>query len=230
MDILNWLYLKRQQLIKTKANNPETDLVVLGAEVPFTQRGDGYQDYAMSLKDAVASGCVANNTYKAGIYDVYPWIIEPSMLPTCTRIEDYPAFPTAFVANLVGYKVSGATFINNDNYLVEYIGTVEIANPMMGSYLPWQVRGNVTTYGDGVVPNMSSAFASGALVRDLGNSDNYVPADYMGISVDEYAPGAFDLYLVVGSTLSLGNIVADLISFEWEFLTIEGLDVKFTIY
>lgn len=38
MDILNWLSLKRQQLIKTTPNNVKTDLIVLGAEVPFTQR------------------------------------------------------------------------------------------------------------------------------------------------------------------------------------------------
>lgn len=230
MTILNWLYWKKQQLIKKTANNAETDLVVLGAEVPFTKRDDGYQDYAMTLKDAVASGCQANSTYKAGIYDVFPWIVEPSMLPTCTKIEDYPAFPTAFAANLVGYKVGATTFVNNDNYVVEYIGTVEIADSNFTSYLPWKTSGNVTTFGNGFVSNMGSAFAPGALVRDLGNFDQYVPADYMGVYLDEYAPGSFDMYLVVGSTASAGNIVADIISFEYEFLAVEGLDVKFTIY
>jgi hypothetical protein len=51
MTILNWLYWKKQQLIKTEANNADTDLIVLGAEVPFTKRGDGYQDYAMTVQD-----------------------------------------------------------------------------------------------------------------------------------------------------------------------------------
>ena len=220
MDILNWLYLKKQQLIRKLANNAETDLVVLGAEVPFTQRGDGYQTYGMTLKDAVASGCQANSTYKAGIYDIFPWIIEPSMLATCTKIEDFPAAPTMFAANLVGYKVGGATFVNNDNYVVEYIGTVEINTNSSGSYIPWKTSGSVNTYGDGIVSNVTSAFAAGALVRDLGNSDDYVPADYMGIYLDEYTTGAFDMYLVVGSTTSAGNIVADLISFEYESISI----------
>ena len=49
MTILNWLYWKKEQLIKTTVNNAATDLLVLGAKVPFTTRGDGYQDYANNL-------------------------------------------------------------------------------------------------------------------------------------------------------------------------------------
>lgn len=55
MDILNFLYLKRQNLIKTVANDPSTDLLILGAEVPFTKKGDGYETYALSLADAIPS-------------------------------------------------------------------------------------------------------------------------------------------------------------------------------
>lgn len=55
MDILNFLYLKKQNLIKTVANDPSTDLLILGAEVPFTKKGDGYETYALSLLDAVPS-------------------------------------------------------------------------------------------------------------------------------------------------------------------------------
>jgi hypothetical protein len=51
MDILNWLYLRKEQLIKTTVNNPTTDLLVLGAEVPLTKRGDGYQSYGMTVQD-----------------------------------------------------------------------------------------------------------------------------------------------------------------------------------
>jgi hypothetical protein len=63
MNIINWIYLKKQQLIRTEVNNADTDLIVLGAEVPFTKRDDGYQDYAMTLKDAVQSGCKANTKH-----------------------------------------------------------------------------------------------------------------------------------------------------------------------
>lgn len=63
MDILNWLYIKRQQLIKTTPNNAQTDLVALGAEVPFSRRNDGYQTYAMTLADLSNAGDVANTGY-----------------------------------------------------------------------------------------------------------------------------------------------------------------------
>lgn len=51
MDILNWLYLRKQQLIKPTLNNKATDLVVLGAELPYTKRGDKYETYAMTVAD-----------------------------------------------------------------------------------------------------------------------------------------------------------------------------------
>ena len=63
MDILNWLYLRKEQLIRKTANNASTDLIALGAEVPFTQRGDGYQTYAMTIQDLSVAGDVANTDY-----------------------------------------------------------------------------------------------------------------------------------------------------------------------
>ena len=54
MDILNWIYLKTHNLIRTTPNDPTTDLIVLGAEVPMTKRGDGYQTYAMTIADFTA--------------------------------------------------------------------------------------------------------------------------------------------------------------------------------
>ena len=63
MDILNWIYLKREQLIRTKANNPDTDLVALGANVGFNKRDDLYQTYAMPLKDLIQAGNEANVAY-----------------------------------------------------------------------------------------------------------------------------------------------------------------------
>lgn len=60
MDILNWLFIKREKLIRTTANNADTDLIAVGANVGFQKRGDEYQTYAMPIKDLVASGDVAN--------------------------------------------------------------------------------------------------------------------------------------------------------------------------
>ena len=63
MDILNWLYLRKQQLIKTTANNANTDLVALGADATFLKRGDQYKTYAMTLQDLSVAGDVANTAY-----------------------------------------------------------------------------------------------------------------------------------------------------------------------
>jgi len=228
MDILNWLFIKRQQLIKTTPNNIKTDLVVLGAEVPFTQRGDGYQTYAMTLED-LGDSLRCPSTYKTGIYDQYPWIITPSMLPTCTRIEDTPAFPTMFAANLVGYKVSGSYDLNeNDTVLVEYIGTVENVNGNYLFELPWKTAGSVGAYVSVPFPSpFASAFANGATIRD--DNGDARPAEIMTIAIDFYAPGVADLYLVIASNTAVDAMYAA-VSFEFEFLEIEGETLKFTIY
>ena len=55
MDILNWLYLVKQKFTRTTVENPATDLMVLGADVSFTKRGDKYQNYAIPVADFAAS-------------------------------------------------------------------------------------------------------------------------------------------------------------------------------
>lgn len=56
MDILNWLGIKKQNLIRTALDSPQ-DLLVLGADVSFQKRGDKYQSYAMPSTDfALAIG------------------------------------------------------------------------------------------------------------------------------------------------------------------------------
>ena len=50
MDILNWLYIRKQQLIKTTPDST-SDLLVLGADATFAKRGDKYKSYAMPLVD-----------------------------------------------------------------------------------------------------------------------------------------------------------------------------------
>ena len=62
MDILNWLHIKRQALIRTVLDSPQ-DLVILGADVSFQKRGDKYQSYAMPAKDFIEAGLVANTAH-----------------------------------------------------------------------------------------------------------------------------------------------------------------------
>jgi hypothetical protein len=51
MDILNWIYLKTNELIRPTANNTNTDIIALGANVGPIQRGDSYQTYGMTIQD-----------------------------------------------------------------------------------------------------------------------------------------------------------------------------------
>lgn len=55
MDILNWLYLVKNNFVRTTPSS-NNDLLVLGAKVGFNKRGDKYQNYALSIGD------LANNT------------------------------------------------------------------------------------------------------------------------------------------------------------------------
>lgn len=53
MDILNWLYLVKNKFVRTTPSSQE-DLLVLGANVGFSKRGDRYQNYALSIGDFTA--------------------------------------------------------------------------------------------------------------------------------------------------------------------------------
>ena len=126
MDILNWLFIKKQQLIKTTPNNVKTDLVVLGAEVPFTQRGDGYQTYAMTLNDAVAAGNIGNTKH----YELDMAITSVVTVDTPRGIIDIlntgtiPFPPDPAYATSVGFFIDNLdldlTAGNRDNIYVQY--------------------------------------------------------------------------------------------------------------
>ena len=127
MNIINWIYLKKQQLIRTEANNADTDLIVLGAEVPFTTRDDGYQDYAMTLKDAVQSGCKGNTKH----YELNRALTDTVTVNTVKGIIDItglgssaPLTPTPAFASTVSFKINNPdldlTVANRDNIYVQY--------------------------------------------------------------------------------------------------------------
>jgi hypothetical protein len=54
MDILNWLYLAKNKFVRTTPSS-DKDLMVFGAKVGTSKRGDLYQNYAMSAEDFIAS-------------------------------------------------------------------------------------------------------------------------------------------------------------------------------
>jgi hypothetical protein len=122
MDILNWIYLKTQNLIKPSFNNSDTDLIVLGAEVPFTTRGDGYQTYSMTVQD-FKNGLLYNPTNQFFVdpnrtddYVANGSIITPfkTILDAQTAINDLLAAGTIQAAELnpVFIRLQGSTTEN----------------------------------------------------------------------------------------------------------------------
>jgi hypothetical protein len=127
MDILNWIYLKREQLIRRKANNPDTDLVALGADVGFNKRDDQYQTYAMPLKDFVEAGNEANTAH----YELDITTTSVVTVSTPRGIIDIlgmgssvPLTPDAAYATSVPFYINNPdlnlTAGNRDNIYVQY--------------------------------------------------------------------------------------------------------------
>jgi hypothetical protein len=54
MDILNWLYLAKNNFVRASIDNPK-DLMIFGAKVGANKRGDVYQNYAMEINDFAAT-------------------------------------------------------------------------------------------------------------------------------------------------------------------------------
>jgi hypothetical protein len=144
MTILNWLYWKKQQLIRIEANNADTDLIVLGAEVPFTKRDDGYQDYAMTLKDAVQSGCKANTKH----YELNRAATDVVTVDTTRGIIDItgmgisaPLRPAPGYASTVSFKINNPdldlTVANRDNIYLQY--SVYYKNTIVDNTIPYLI-------------------------------------------------------------------------------------------
>jgi hypothetical protein len=65
MDILNFIYLKENELIKPTINNVNEDIIPLGAYLGPIKRGDSYLTYGMTIQDfanAISGFLPVNNT------------------------------------------------------------------------------------------------------------------------------------------------------------------------
>jgi hypothetical protein len=148
MDILNWLYIKSQQLIRTKANDPNSDLVVLGANVGFNKRDDQYQTYAMSLVDAVQSGCTGNTKhYELDItattvvtVDTPRGIIDIIGMGSSAPLTPDEAYGSS-VSFLINNPDLDLTFANRDNIYVQY--SVYYKNTMTDNTIPYLISTGV---------------------------------------------------------------------------------------
>ncbi len=165
MDILNWLYLRKEQLIRTTANNPATDLVAIGADVTFAKRDDKYKTYAMPIKDLVAAGSAANTAYytvdlnTTSVVNVTTpkGVIEITMDNTIA--DPLPAFGS--VVPLIINNVD-MDFSNADNI---YIQTSPYYNPAIGdTFIPYVISTGVLPIGASFAIFNANPALAGALL------------------------------------------------------------------
>jgi hypothetical protein len=148
MDILNWLYIKKQELIRKKANDAKTDLIALGANVGFNRRDDQYQTYAMPLNDGVQAGIEANTKhYELDItatsvvtVSTPRGIIDILGMGSSAFLTPDPAFATT-VSFLIDNPDLDLTLANRDNIYVQY--SVYYKNTITDNVIPYLISTGV---------------------------------------------------------------------------------------
>jgi len=120
MDILNWLRIKKQNLIRTTLDSPK-DLVMLGADVSFQKRGDKYESYAIPAEDfGVALGVNPQFIATSGTATGAGVIVSSSVLIPANTISDPKAIE--FIAKF--YRVSGTTATINSYLFTNTTNTI----------------------------------------------------------------------------------------------------------
>jgi hypothetical protein len=148
MDILNWLYTKAAGLVKTKANDPNTDLIALGANVGFNRRDDQYQTYGMTLKNCVQSGCTGNTKhYELDItatnvvtVDTPRGIIDITGMGSSALLTPDPAFASS-VSFLINNPDLDLSIANRDNIYLQY--SVYYKNTITDNAIPYLISTGV---------------------------------------------------------------------------------------
>ena len=237
MDILNWLYSVKNKFARTSVENPDKDLIALGADVSYVKRGDKYQTYVVPFGSAVAE--LEGNVLRTGIYDnndgPYSFGVGyPVMTKTTTKVIDTPASPTLLATNLQGWKVSGSVDIDSGNSGdMIYLGSIEYPFFPFWATFPWKTSGQVYTWDDNNSEDVFTPLANGAFVFD-NDTYNKVKCDFY-ITTQFYPTPTgegMDLYLVYDATAAnpTAEVVYTTVSFEFEFLRPEGYDPTFIYY
>jgi hypothetical protein len=131
MDILNWLYVKTAGLVKTKANDPNTDLIALGANVGFNRRDDQYQTYGMTLKNCVQSGCTGNTKH---------YELDILGMGSSAPLTPDPAFASSVLFRIDNPDLD-LTIANRDNIYVQY--SVYYKNTITDNAIPYLISTGV---------------------------------------------------------------------------------------
>lgn len=168
MDILNWIYLKTQGLIKRTPNNTDTDTLAIGANVGFQRRGDSYQTYGMTLGDFKNTVVHGEMVYKQSTFTPYVFISDP-MPNYGIGVVDFPGISTNNIYRMVGF----ASLPGQSGYNIK-IG--EIVSPTLPTNEISIVSNASSIQEDGIngIGRAISVMAPGAIARNVNNGDPIV--------------------------------------------------------
>jgi hypothetical protein len=235
MDILNWIYLRTNKLIRTTASSPK-DLVVLGADVTFGRRSDSYQTYAMTIADVANAGDVANTGY----YSINLNTVVGSQVDVTTKkgvieiimespaVDPQPAFASSvplYINNpAMDFADPDAIYMQHsvyysplmDDYFIPYVISTGItstgsefsifnANPAL--------VGAITSYTPGAGTTVLAA-AGGVFVGVVGTGGT--PSTFAQFTVTRNGAGAIASVVLINA--GIGYVVGDII-------TIDGGDI-----
>lgn len=191
MDILNWVYLLKNKLVKTTVQDPTQDLVILGNNVSYVKRGDKYQSYGMTVEDFaayVASTTGTQMNYVTGILDPEAESDFIQLSDTITPDGGDP-LNTYKLGGIVNFSAPG---ISSYSYLIGVIsGDVKLRLINDASVIG---ATPVTTY-DGV----SGKFAVNALVLNA-STGAAIPLTFATIVLDNTIAGLDDYFVSIVAT------------------------------
>jgi hypothetical protein len=188
MDILNWVYLLKNKLVKTTVQDPAQDLIILGNNVTFAKRGDKYQSYGMTVEDFAASIVPAPGTqmnYVTGILD--PEAESDFIaLPDTITTDDLILYNTYKLGGIVEFNGIG---VPSYSYLIGVISgdtRLRLINDasVIGAL-------GVTAYG-----GVSGKFTVNALVKNA-STGAIIPLTFATIVLDNTIAGPDDYFVSI---------------------------------
>jgi hypothetical protein len=167
MDILNWIYLKASRLIKSKANDIDTDILAIGANVGPAQRGDSYLTYGMTLGDFKNDVINGNMVYEPGTFSPLAFTTDPMPYYGTGRVN-FPGIPKNLIYRLVGF-VSVPGFANTYSIKIGELATTSPAAPLQEINV---IANSSSIQEDGItgIGRAVSVLAPGAITRNFATS------------------------------------------------------------
>jgi hypothetical protein len=148
MDILNWIYLRANGLIRTTANDPQTDLVALGADASFAKRGDKYLTYGMTIADLANASDVANTGYYSIDLNLSPVVDVTTKKGVIEIIMETPELdPRPAFASAVPLYINNAAMDFTDPDAIYMQHSVYYSPAFGDSFIPYVISTGATPTG-----------------------------------------------------------------------------------